>query len=50
MEWRTLGVTPRNYADNQILHQMNDMKAVIMVTRESKICWAGHVARLADNQ
>lgn len=43
-----VGVSLRDYFDNQTLRGMSDVKGVVLATRESKIRCAGYAARLAD--
>lgn len=50
MERRMLGVSLRDHIENKTLRQMSGVADVVGITRESKIRWAGHVARLADNR
>lgn len=43
------GMSLHNHIVNQTLHQTGDVKNIIVATAESKMRWARHFARFADN-
>ena len=46
MERRMLGVSRFDHINNETLRQMSGLKDVVVATRENKLRWTGHVARL----
>ena len=50
MERRMLKVFLCDHIKNDTLRQMSGVKDVVVATRENKLRWAGHVARLRDDR
>ena len=45
-----LKVSLCDHINNDTLRQMSGVKDVVVATRENKLRWAGHVARLRDDR
>ena len=50
MERRMLKVSLCEHINNDTLRQMSGVKDIGVATRENKLRWAGHVARLRDDR
>ena len=50
MERRMFGISLRDHIRNDALRRLSGVKDVVVATRENKLRWAGHIARVQDDR